>query len=154
MLDGPEAREGDRWLIADKALDGNERVFRQVVDAARDVGLPWMRARTSLDALIYELLDWKGHGRLTPLLTVALWLKGEVAAAEAQLDLIASQFEAPAPRAPEPIRAARVRVISFGSSASPEGWLRDDFDAFAARLRNGMEQYPEGPPEDWTPQST
>lgn len=55
LLDGPEAQECDRWLIAAEALDGNERVFRGVADAARDVGLPWMRKKTSLEALIYEL---------------------------------------------------------------------------------------------------
>lgn len=152
LLDGPEARERDSWLIASEALDGNERVFREVADAARDVGLPWMQQRTGLDAIIYELENGNGHGRRTPLLTVALWMKGEVAAAEAQLELIASQFGAPAPRVPEPLRGARVRVTSFGSLAPPEGWPRHAFDAFATRLRKGMAQHPEGPPADWSPQ--
>jgi hypothetical protein len=102
LLGGPAALEGDRWLIAAEALDGNERVFREVADTAREVGLPWMSKRTSLDAIIYELRDGNGHGRRTPLLTVALWMQGEVAAAETQLDLVASQFGTPAPPVPEP----------------------------------------------------
>lgn len=53
LLDGPQAQERDRWLIATAALDGNERVFREVTDAAREVGVPWMQKRTSLDAVIY-----------------------------------------------------------------------------------------------------
>ena len=60
LLDGPEARERDSWLIASEALDGNERVFREVADAARDVGLPWMQQRTGLDAIIYELENGNG----------------------------------------------------------------------------------------------
>lgn len=150
LLDGPEAQECDRWLIAAEALDGNERVFRGVADAARDVGLPWMRKKTSLEALIYELRDGNGPWRRTPYLTAALWMKGEVATAEAWLAQIASQFGAPPPEIPEPLRG--VRVSRFGSSAPPEGWPRHDFDAFATRLREGMAQYPEGPPEDWRPQ--
>jgi hypothetical protein len=150
LLDGPEARERDRWLIAAEALDGNERVFREVADAARDVGLPWMQKRTSLDAVVYELRDGNGPVRRTPYLTAALWMKGEVAAAEAWLAQIASQFGGPPPEIPEPLRG--VRVTSFGSSAPPEGWPRREFDAFATRLREGMAQHPEGPPESWRPQ--
>jgi hypothetical protein len=149
LLDGPEARDSNRWLIATEAVDSNERVFRDVADAARDVGLPWLQKRTSLDAIIYELQGGNGHGRCTPLLTAALWMKGEVAAAEAQLELVASQFGRPAPQVPEPLRG--MRVTSFGSSAPPEGWPRHAFDAFAERLREGMAQYPTGPPEDWSP---
>jgi hypothetical protein len=152
LLEGPAAHERDRWLIAAEALDGNMRAFREVADAARVVGLPWLHQRTTLDAIIFELQDGKGHGRRTPLLTVALWMQGKVAAAETQLDLIASQFGAPAPQVPEPPQGARVRVISFGSSPPPEGWPRTAFDAFAARLRKAMAQYPEGPPENWRPQ--
>ena len=150
LIEGPEACERDRWLIAAEALDGNERVFREVADAARDVGLPWMEKRTSLDAVIYELRDGNGPWRRTPLLTAALWLKGEVGAAEAWLAQIASEFGAPPPQIPQPLRG--VRVTTFGSSAPPEGWPRDDFDVFAARLRAGMAQHPEGPPDDWLPQ--
>lgn len=150
LLDGPDARESDRWLIAAQALDSNERVFRDVADAAHDVGLPWMQKRTSLDAIIYELQGGNAHGRRTPLLTAALWMKGEVAAAEAQLELIAAQFGRPAPQIPEPLRG--LRMTSFGSSAPPEGWPRHAFDAFAARLRQGMAQYPAGPPEGWIPE--
>jgi len=149
LLDGPDAYERDRWLIATEAPDGNERVFREVADAARDVGLPWMQKRTSLDAVIYELQDGNGPWRRTPALTVALWLKGEVDAAEAWLAQLAAQFGEPAPKIPAPLRG--VRVTAIGSAAPPEGWPRHDFDAFAARLRAGMAQHPEGPPEDWRP---
>ena len=55
LLQGPDARERERWLIATEAVDGNERVFRDMADATRDVGLPWLYERTSLDAMIYEL---------------------------------------------------------------------------------------------------
>jgi hypothetical protein len=150
LLDGPEAQERDRWLIGPEALDGNECVFREVANAARDVGLPWMEKRTSLDAVIYELRDGNGPWRRTPILTAALWLKGEVAAAEVSLAQITKQFGAPPPEIPRPLRG--VRVTRFGSSAPPEGWPRHDFDAFAARLRAGMVRYPQGPPEDWRPQ--
>jgi hypothetical protein len=151
LLDGPEADEQDRWLIAADALDGNERVFREVADVARDGGLPWMEKRTTLDALIYELRDGNGPARRTPYLTAALWLKGEVAAAEEWLAQIGSQYGAPPPEIPEPLRGTR--VTAFGSSAPPEGWPRQNFDAFAARLRAGMEQHPEGPPDDWRPEA-
>ena len=117
LLEGPEAQERDRWLIAAEALDGNERVFREVADAARDRGLPWMQKRTSLEAVIYELRDGNGPWRRTPYLTAALWMKGEVAAAEAWLAHIASQFGAPPPEIPEPL--PDVRVTRFGSSAPP-----------------------------------
>jgi hypothetical protein len=150
LLDGPDAYERDRWLIAAEALDGNERVFRQVADAAREVGIPWMLKRTSLEAISYELRDGNGPSRLTPLLTAALWMRGEVAAAEARLEQVAARFGAPAPQVPEPLRG--VRVTAFGSSSPPEGWPRHDFDAFATRLRAGMAQYPGGPPDDWRPQ--
>lgn len=150
LLDGPGAQERNRWLIAAEALDGNERVFREVADAAREAGLPWMQKRTSLEAVICELRDGNGPLRRTPYLTAALWLKGEVAAAESWLAHIASQFEGPPPEIPEPLRG--VRVTSLGSSAPPEGWPRHEFDAFATRLREGMAQYPEGPPEAWRPQ--
>ena len=149
LLDGPEARERDSWVIAAEAPDANQRVFCEVADAVREVGLPWLERRTSLDALIYELRGGNAHERCTPSLTVALWMKGEVAAVEAQLDLIASQFGRPAPPVPEPLRG--MRVVSFGSSMPPEGWPRPAFDAFAARLRQAMAQYPMGPPEDWSP---
>jgi hypothetical protein len=150
LLDGPEAFERDRWLIASEALDGNERVFREVADAAREVGLPWIEKRTSLEALIYELRDGHSPWRRTPLLAAALWLKGEAAAAEACLAQIASQFGAPTPEIPQPLRG--VRVTTLGSSAPPEGWPGNDFDAFAARLRAGLARHPGGPPEDWRPQ--
>lgn len=100
LLDGPEAYERDRWLIPTDAPDGNERVFREVADAAREVGLPWMQMRTSLDAVIYELREGNGPWRRTPYLTTALWMKGEVAAAEAWLAQVASQFGAPPPAVP------------------------------------------------------
>jgi len=151
LLDGPQAQERDRWLITTAALDGNERVFREVTDAAREVGLPWMQKRTSLDALIYELRDWNGPWRRTPYLTTALWMKGEVDAAEAWLDEVASKFGAPPPQVPEPLRG--LRVTTFGTSAPPEGWPRDQFDAFAERLRKAMAQYPDGPPAGWLPQT-
>jgi hypothetical protein len=144
LLEGPEAQERDRWLIAAEALDANGRMFREVADAAREVGLPWMRKRTSLEALIYELRDGNGPSRRTPYLTAALWMTGEVAAAEAWLAQIAAQFGAPPPEIPEPLLG--VRVSTFGSSAPPEGWPRHEFDAFATRLREGMAKYPEGPP--------
>lgn len=149
LIDGPEARERESWVIAAQAPDANQRVFREVADAVREVGLPWLERRTSLDALIYELQGGNAHGRCTPSLTVALWMKGEVAAAEAQLDRIAAQFGTPAPPVPEPLRG--MRVVSLGSSMPPEGWPRPAFDAFATRLRRAMAQYPEGPPEGWSP---
>jgi len=149
LLEGPDAQERDRWLIASEALDGNERVFHEVADAVREVGIPWMEKRTSLDAIIYELRDGNGPLRRTPLLTAALWMKGEVAAAGAWLAEIESKFGGPPPEVPAPLRG--VRVTSFGSSAPPEGWPRDHFDAFATRLREGIAQYPEGPPDDWQP---
>ena len=151
LLDGPGAQQRDRWLIAAEAIDGNERVFREVADAARDVGLPWLRSRTSLEALVDELRDGNGPVRRTPYLTAALWLKGDVAAAEAQLARLSSQFGGPTPDLPEPLRG--VRVSGFGSATPPEGWPRGDFDAFATRLREGMAQYPAGPPKGWAPQS-
>lgn len=150
LLDGPEAQERDRWRIAAEALDGNERVFREVADAARDLRVPWMLKGTSLEAVIYELRDGNGPWIRTLYLAAALWMQGEVAAAEAWLAQIASQFEAPPPEIPEPQRD--VRVNRFGSSAPAEGWPRHEFDAFATRLRQGMAQYPEGPPEVWRPQ--
>lgn len=150
LLDGPDAYERDRWLIAAEALDGNERVFLEVADAARAVGLPWMQKRTSLDAVIYELREGNGTGRRTPALAAALWLKGEVVDAEAWIAQIAAQFGAPPPKIPEPLRG--VRVTTIGSAAPPEGWSRPDFDAFAARLRAGMARHPDGPPDDWRPQ--
>jgi hypothetical protein len=152
LLDGPEAQERDRWLIAAEAPDGNEGVFREVAGAARDVGLPWMQKRTSLEAVVYDLRDGNGPWRRTPYVTAALWMKGEVDAAEAWLAQIASLFGGPPPEVPEPLRG--VRVTSAGSSAPPEGWLRHDFDAFATRLRSGMAKYPEGPPKAWRPQPT
>jgi hypothetical protein len=151
LLDGPRARRRDAWLIATEAIDGNERVFREVADAARDVGLPWLRRRTSLEALVYELRDGNGPVRRTPYLTAALWLQGDVAAAEAQLARLASQLGEPAPDLPEPLRGPR--VTGFGSAAPPEGWPRGDFDAFSTRLRDGMARHPAGPPEGWSPQS-
>lgn len=150
LLDGPEAHECGRWTVATAAPDGNERVFREVTEAARAVGLPWMQKRTSLDAVIYELRDGNGPWRRTPYLATALWMKGEVAAAESWLDQVASQFGAPPPQVPQPLRDRR--VTAFGTSAPPEGWPRDQFDAFAGQLRGAMAQYPDGPPEDWLPQ--
>lgn len=150
LLDGPEAQERDRWVITTAALDGNERVFREVTDAAREVGFPWMQKRTSLDALIYELRDGNGPWRRTPLLTAALWMNGEVAAAEAWLDEVAAKFGAPPPEMPEPLRG--LPMTRFGTSAAPEGWPRDQFDAFAKGSRRAMAQHPEGPPECWLPQ--
>jgi hypothetical protein len=44
-------------------------------------------------------------------------------------------------------------VTTFGTSAPPEGWPRDQFDAFAERLRKAMAQYPDGPPAGWLPQT-
>ena len=76
-------------------------------------------------------------------------MKGEVAAAESWLTGVASQVGAPPPAIPVPLRG--VRVTSFGASASPEGWPRHEFDAFARRLREGMTRYPQGPPEAWRP---
>jgi hypothetical protein len=137
-------------LIAAAALDGNERVFREVTDAAREVGLPWMQKRTSLDALIYELRDGNGPWRRTPLLTAALWMTGEVAAAEAWLEEVASKFGAPSPEMPEPLR--HLPMSRLGASAPPEGWPRGQFDAFADGLRSAMALYPEGPPDGWLPQ--
>jgi hypothetical protein len=151
LLEGPEAQERNRWLVAAEALDGNERVYREVAEAARDVGLPWMQKRTSLDAVIYELRDGSGPWRRTPYLAAALWMKGEVAAAEAWLAQIASLFGAAPPDIPEPLHG--VRVTRLGSSAPPEGWPRHHFDAFATRLREGMAQHPQGPPDGWRPQS-
>ena len=150
LLDAPDARGRDHWLIAAEALDGNGRVFREVADAARDRGLPWMQERTSLEAVIYELREGNGPWRRTPYLTAALWINGEVAAAEAWLAQIDAQLGAPPPEVPEPLRD--VRVTGFASSAPPEGWPRREFDAFATRLREGMAHYPEGPPEAWRPQ--
>jgi len=150
LLAGPPAHDRHPWLIAAAALDGNERVFREVADAARELGLPWMKKRTSLEALIHELRDGNGPFRRTPYLTTALWMKGDVAAAEAWLAQIASQFGAPPPALPDELHS--VRVTSFGSSAPPEGWLRHQFDAFAKRLRDGMAEHPDGPPEGWRPQ--
>ena len=118
LLDGPQAIEGDRWLIA-------------------------------AEALIYELRAGNGPVRRTPFLTAALWISGEVAAAEAQLDQIASQLAAPTPQSPEPLRGGR--VTRFGASAPPEGWPRHGFEAFATRLRAGMSQFPDGPPSGWRP---
>jgi hypothetical protein len=148
LLDGPDAKEQDRWLIAAEAPDGNERVFREVAAAARDEGLSWMHKRTGLDAIIYELRDGNGPWRRTPYLTAALWMKGDVAAAEAWLVQIAAQFDGPPLEIPDPLKG--VRATRFGSVTSPEGWSRHDFDAFARRLRAGMAQYPGGPPADWS----
>jgi hypothetical protein len=150
LLDGPQARDDRRWLVVAEALDGNERVFRAVADAAREFGLPWIEKRTSLDAVIYELQDGNGGWRLSPFLTAALWMKGDVAAAEACLGEVASRFDAP-PR-DIPARLEGRKVIRFGRSAPPEGWPRHQFDAFADRLRRAMAQYPGGPPEGWIPQ--
>ena len=152
LLEGPDAQERDRWLIAAEAVDGNERVFHDVAAAVRDVGIRWMQKRTSLDAIIYELRDGNGPLRRTPLLTAALWMQGDVAAAEARLAEIESKFGGPPPEIPAPLRG--VRVTSIGSSAPPEGWPHHAFDAFATRLREGIAQYPEGPPEDWCPRPT
>jgi len=149
LLDGPEAREGDRWLIAAQAHDRNQRVFGEVADAARDVGIPWMRKRTSLEAIVYELRDGNGPWRRTPYVTAALWMQGEVAAAEAWLTQVATQFGTPAPETP--VTPDGSRVTRLGSSAPPEGWPRHAFEAFARRLREGMAQYPEGPPGGWRP---
>ncbi len=150
LLDGPDAQEGDRWQIAPEAPDGNQRVFGEVAHAARHVGIPWMLRRTSLEAIVYELRDGNGPWRRTPYLTAALWMNGEVAAVEAWLTRIESQFGRSAPEMPESLNDAR--VTRFHSSAPPEGWPRHAFDAFARRLREGMLQYPEGPPEGWRPQ--
>ncbi|WP_148044936.1 hypothetical protein [Nocardioides marmorisolisilvae] len=147
LLDGAGAQERDRWLVAAESHDRNAQVFAEVARAAREVGLPWMEARTSLDAVIYELEDGNGPVRLTPLLTAALWLTGNVEAAERRLVDVATRFGEQAP--PPPQQLPGVRVTAIGSSAPPEGWPRPAFDAFAARLRAGMEQYPDGPPEDW-----
>ena len=149
LLDGPEAQERDRWLIGAEALDGNERVFHEVADAVREVGVPWMQKRTSLDAVIYELREGNGPWRRTPYLTAALWMKGEVGTAEAWLAEIESRLGAQPAGIPALPRA--VRVTAVGSAAPPEGWPRHDLDAFATRLREGMADYPEGPPEDWRP---
>ncbi|MDX6360710.1 MAG: hypothetical protein QOH37_3764 [Nocardioidaceae bacterium] len=149
LLDGPEAREGDRWLVAAQAPGNNERVFREVAEAAREVGLPWLHKRTGLDAIAYELRDGNGPWRRTPYLTAALWLQGEVDAAEAWLEEVTSQFGRPGPEIPEDLRG--LRATSLGTSAPPEGWPRQAFDAFAARLRDGMARHPGGPPDDWHP---
>ncbi len=150
LLDQPEVRAWDRWVIAAQAPDGNQRVFSEIADAARDVGIPWMHKRTSLEAIVYELQDGNGPWRRTPYLTAALWMKGEVDAAEAWLTQVDSQFERPATEDPVPLDGAQ--VTRFGSSAPPEGWPREAFDAFARRLREGMARYPDGPPEGWRPQ--
>jgi hypothetical protein len=147
LLDGPEAREREGWLVAAEAVDANERVFREVAEAAREVGLPWLQKRTGLDAIVYELRDGNGPWRRTPYLTAALWLQGEVDAAEAWLEEITMQFGHPSPELPEEQRA--LRATRFGTSAPPEGWSRPAFDAFAARLREGMATHPDGPPDDW-----
>lgn len=149
LLDGPGTLEGDRWLVASEALDGNQRVFGEVAAAVREVGLPWMQKRNSLEAVVYELRDGNGPWRRTPLLTAALWLQGDVAAAEAWLGEIQARFGGPPPEIPAALSG--VRVTRLGTSAPPEGWPRHDFDAFAARLRAGMAQHPEGPPDDWRP---
>ena len=149
LLDGPGALERDRWLVASEAIEGNERVFRDVAAAAREVGLPWMEKRTSLDAVVYELRDGNGPWRRTPLLTAALWLNGDVAAAEECLRELEEGFGGPAPEIPAALSG--VRVTRLGTSAPPEGWPRHEFDSFAARLRAGMEQHPAGPPDDWRP---
>ena len=141
--------ERDRWLVAAEVLDANQRVFGQVADAARDVGIPWMRKRTSLEAIVYELRDGNGPWRRTPYVTAALWMQGEVAAAEAWLTQVATQFGTPAPETP--VTPDGSRVTRLGSSAPPEGWPRHAFEAFARRLREGMAQYPEGPPGGWRP---
>ncbi len=149
LLDGPRAQERDRWLIAAEAVDGNERVFSDVAGAAREVGLPWMQKRTSIEAIAYELRDGNGPWRRTPYLTAALWMNGQVSAAEEWLEHIESQFGGPSPETPAPLRD--LRVTSIGSSAPPEGWPRHEFDAFARRLRAGMADHPQGPPEGWLP---
>jgi hypothetical protein len=149
LLMGPEAAEGDRWLIAAEALHGNAQVFREVADAARDVGLPWLQKRTSLEAIVYELRDGNGPWRRTPYLTAALWMEGEVVAAEAWLTQIASQIAATPTVAPGLLQG--VNVTRVGSAAPPEGWPPLAFEAFARRLREGMARYPEGPPEGWLP---
>lgn len=149
LLDGPTAGEGDRWLIAAEAQHRNQRVFDEVAVAARDVGIPWMLKRTSLAAIVYELRDGNGPWRRTPYLAAALWLQGEVASAEAWLAHVAAQFGNPTPQIPVPSEGSR--VTRLGSSAPPEGWPRQAFDAFARRLSAGMAQYPKGPPEGWRP---
>jgi hypothetical protein len=149
LLDGPEAQEGDRWLVAAQAPDQNERVFRAVAETAREVGLPWLQQRTGLDAIVYELRDGNGPWRRTPYLTAALWLQGEVDAAEAWLEEIVSQFGRPTPEIPEELRG--LRATGFGMSAPPEGWPRQAFDTFAARLREAMACHPQGPPDGWQP---
>ena len=149
LLAEPEVVECDRWLVAAEALDANQRVFGQVADAARDVGIPWMQKRTSLEAIVYELRDGNGPWRRTPYVTAALWMKGEVVAAEAWLAQIDAQYERPAPEIPVSLDDAH--VTRWGSSAPPEGWPRTAFDAFARRLRDGMAHYPDGPPEGWRP---
>lgn len=148
LLDGPKAWQDKRWLVTSEALDGNEGVFRAVTDAVREVGLPWIQKRTSLDEIIYELRDNNGPGRITPYLTAALWMKGEVAAAEARVEEIAAMFGAPM-EVPAPLKG--LKVTRFGGSFSPEGWPRAHFDSFADRLRKGMAQFPDGPPEGWSP---
>ena len=149
LLDGPDDLTRDRWLIAAAAPEANEAVSHEVARAVRGFGLPWIEQRTSLDAMVRELRAGHGPMRLTPYLTAALWLQGDVAAAEERLTEIAARFSGPPPEVPEPLRG--LRVTSYGSSAPPEGWPRHAFDAFAARLREGMEQYPQGPPEHWLP---
>lgn len=149
LLEGPDAQERDRWLVAAEALDDNQGVFRAVAAAVRDVGLPWIEKRTSLDAVIYELEEGNAVVRRTPFLAAALWLRGDLAAAEACVARVSAKFGAPPPEIPAPLRG--LRVTSFGSTSPPEGWSRPHFDAFVGRLREGMAQYPEGPPEDWRP---
>ncbi|KRF23974.1 hypothetical protein [Phycicoccus sp. Soil803] len=151
LLDGMDAQDRERWVVATEAPDGNERVFRDVAAAVRDNGLSWMEERTSLDAVVRELRAGNGPVRLTPYLTAALWLQGEVVAAEERLTEIAAQFGGPALQVPEPVRD--LRVASFASSSPPEGWPRHAFDAFAARLREGMQRYPQCPPERWQPRT-
>jgi len=151
LLDGPEVAERDRWLIAAESADGNTRVFREIAEAACDVGLPWMQKRTSLEAIVYELRDGNGPWRRTPYLTAALWMEGQVEAAEAWLAQIASQLGATPAQIPASLRG--LSVTRVGSAAPPEGWTRHAFEVFAKRLRMGMAQHPDGPPEGWCPQA-
>ncbi|WP_076263873.1 hypothetical protein [Intrasporangium flavum] len=151
LVEGEADSARRHWLIAAEALDGNERVFEDVATTARAAGLPWVQARTSLQAVVSELRAGRGPWRRTPLLTAALWLAGDAEAAESWLSGVEAQFDRPTPAPDLPAELKGHRVTRVGAVAPPEGWPRSSFEAFAARLRRGLDEHPGGPPEGWQP---
>lgn len=140
-------RRSERWLVGPGDEAATVRVVREVTDAVAGVGLAWVRSRTGLAAVVRELRAGNGPWRRTPPLTAALWLQGDVAAAQEWIATVAAGFGAPSPELPPELDG--VRVTRLGSTAPPEGWPREQFEAFAGRARSAMQQHPGGPPAEW-----